>query len=180
MSRPKWYIVQVSTGQEAIACHRIVSVCQAQNGVGGPLVHECFAPRFLTRHKFGGEWRDVEKRLLPGYVVVVTDKPGALARVLKTMPGFARVLTQGETFVPLSKGDREWMETFTSKGERTIALSVAYKEGDRVIVTSGPLKGREGLIKGVNRSKCLAILEFSVGGIRITARVGLAIVNKTY
>lgn len=160
-------------------CERIARACQVQNRAGNPLVHECFAPRFLTRHKFGGEWREVEKLLLPGYVVAVTDDPSTLARMLKTLPGFVRVLTQGETFVPLSNGDREWMEAFTSKGERTIALSVAYKEGDRVIVSSGPLKGREGLIKGINRSKCLAILEFSVGGIRITARVGLAIVNKS-
>ena len=55
---------------------------------------------------------------------------------------------------------------------------MAVRDGDTLLVTEGPLKGREGMITRVNRHKSLAFLEFQIGGKRVTTRVGLGILKS--
>lgn len=150
---PGWYVIQVQTGREAQAIHAIERVCAEADLLSDfdePLLTECFTPYFRTQHKFHGTWQYVEKRLLPGYVIAVTMRPD----------------------------ERVWIEEFTSKHDRTIPMSFAYREGDTLVVTQGPLKGREGIITRVNRKKSLAFVELQVGGKRVTTTVGLGIVPK--
>ena len=180
--QPKWYVIQVETGREQAMCQLIERVgaeaSLESDEDGYQLLEECFSPQYVTRHKIHGEWIDLRKRLLPGYVVAVTRHPAHLRQVLYRVPKFTRLLTVGETFVPLGEEDRAWLEATTHKGDRTVPMSMAYKDGDTVVVTEGPLVGREGQIVRINRSKCLAFLEFQVGGKRITTQVGLGIVNR--
>lgn len=100
-------------------------------------------------------------------------------QTLRKIPDFTRLLTMGETFAPLEERDVEWIGTFTQKGRRTIPMSMGVMEGDRVVVTEGPLVGREALIKRVNRHRSLAILELQICGRTVTIKVGLGIVGKS-
>lgn len=168
-----WYVVQVATGRERAMCELIGRV--APKG----LVGECFSPRYQTQKKVKGEWLDVECPLLPGYVIVDTAEPELLMQTLRKIPDFTRLLSMGETVVPLDKRDTEWIGAFTQKGRRTIPMSMGVMEGDRVVVTEGPLVGREALIKRVNRHKSLAILELQICGRTVTIKVGLGIVGKS-
>ena len=180
--QPEWYVIQVETGREQAMCQLIQRVCKAadvsSDEDGYHLLDECFSPQFTTRHKIHGEWVDLQKRLLPGYVVAVTSHPAALRQQLHRVPKFTRLLTMGETFVPLREEDRAWLDEATHKGDRTVPMSMACKDGDTIVVTEGPLVGHEGQITRINRSKCLAFLEFHVGGKKITTQVGLGIVGK--
>lgn len=170
-----WYVVQVMGGQESKMCARIRRACvEAHSDV----LEECFSPSFMTRRKCKGKWRQVQKNLLPGYVIAVTSDAAKLQRVLWAIREFARVIKVGETYVPLAKDERAWIDAYTNKGERVIPLSVAYKEGDRIVVESGPLKGREGAITRINRKKCQATIELHVGGKRLTTQVGLAVLPR--
>lgn len=181
MHRPGWYVVQVQTGRETQMCERIEQRCaelDEQRDADIPLLQECFSPRFRTQIKFRGEWRYKEKALLPGYVIVVTRRPVELSHELRKMSEFALLLEAGETFVPLRDDERAWMEEFTEEGKRTIPMSFGYREGDTLVVTKGPLKGREGMITRISRKKSLAFVELHVNGVRITTTVGLGIVPK--
>lgn len=177
MSRAQWYVVQVVGGTERRACQLIRAACAAAAG-DEPFLEECFAPSFRTQAKFKGEWRDVEKLVLTGYVIAVTADPVRLAQNLWRVRERTKVLSMGGTYVPLLDEERAWLENTTTREDRVVPMSVAHKEDGKIVVTEGPLKGREGLIKRVNRSKSTAVLEFHVGGIRITSRVGLAVLNK--
>lgn len=181
MRAPGWFVVQVQTGCEAQMCRVIERACAEADLASDrdyPLLEECFSPQFQTQMKYHGEWRYKEKPLLPGYVVAVTAEPAALAHLLRGVPEFSRLLTSGETFVPLRDDERVWMEEFTKAGERTIPMSFAYKKGDTLVVTSGALVGREGMITRVSRRKSLAFVEIDVGGKRVTTTVGLGIVGE--
>ena len=57
-------------------------------------------------------------------------------------------------------------------------MSLGIKEGDRVVVTQGPLVGHEGLIREINRRKSVAYLEFNLCGRRVSTRVGLGVLSK--
>lgn len=57
-------------------------------------------------------------------------------------------------------------------------MSMGFMEGDKVVVFSGPLKGREGCITSVNRRKSVAYIELDMCGRRVKTRIGLGIVRK--
>ena len=131
-----WYVVNVPTGKESALCKVIERI--APEGA----VRECFSPLYSTQIKRGGEWLDVEKTLLPGYVIVATEHIGRVKRLLREVPEYTRVLNMGESFVPLADGERAWIDAFTRKGERCVPMSMGVMEGDHVVVVSGPLMGR--------------------------------------
>lgn len=57
-------------------------------------------------------------------------------------------------------------------------MSKGVIEGDRVMVTRGPLKGHEALIARIDRHKRLAWVDMDMFGRHKTIRVGLEIVSK--
>ncbi|MDO4404130.1 MAG: transcription termination/antitermination NusG family protein, partial [Atopobiaceae bacterium] len=175
MAESGWYVAQVQTGREQAMCTVIERACQgATTHDGSPLLEECFSPTYIHRLKYNGEWCDVEKRLLPGYVVVVTSSPVSLFHRLKRIREFARLLTMAETFVPLNEAERAWMDENTTTDNRVIPISFGYRKGDALVVVDGPLKNHEGMITRVVRKKCLAIVEIHAGSVRIVTEVGLA------
>lgn len=167
-----WYVVNVPTGKESALCKVIERI--APEGA----VRECFSPLYSTQIKRGGEWLDVEKTLLPGYVIVATEHIGRVKRLLREVPEYTRVLNMGESFVPLADGERAWIDAFTRKGERCVPMSMGVMEGDHVVVVSGPLMGREACIKSVNRHRSIAYVELEICGRRVTTKVGLGIVSR--
>lgn len=181
MRKADWYVIQVQTGKEQAMCQLIERICAEadlqSDADGACLLEECFTPKFKTRHKFKGAWQDIEKLLLPGYVIAVTAHPEGVSLELRKVRDLTKLLAVGETFVPLHEEERVWIETFTKQGDRSVPMSLAYKVGDTLVVTEGPLKGREAMITRVNRKKCLAFLELHVGGKKVTTQVGLGIVS---
>lgn len=167
-----WYVIQVVNGREDAMCELIERV------VPSGIIEELFAPQYETEIKKNGSWLRVNKPLLPGYLICVTRDPRAVEHHLLQIGEFARVLSQGGDFVPLAKDEVELIAGFTHKGERVVPMSECLKEGDRVVVTKGPLLGHEGLIKSINRHKNTAFLEFDLCGRRVTTRMGCAVLTQ--
>lgn len=172
MAERSWYVIQVPIGAERKLCDLIERLTPAG------AVDECFSPRYATQIKRAGGWVDVEKPLLPGYVVVVSDQLDLVARALREIPEFTRLLKMGESFVPLAPEERAWIDVLTNRGSRCVDMSMGVLEGERVVVLSGPLKGREALITSVNRHKNLAFVELGICGRNVTTKVGLGIVGR--
>ena len=72
----------------------------------------------------------------------------------------------------------EWMEEFSSEGKRMVPISIAHRKGDTLVITQGPLKGREGMVTHIIRKKGLVAMELSVGDKRISTTIGLAVVPE--
>ena len=67
----EWYVVQVKGGREA------ATVAALRQVAGEGVLEECFSPRWRTQRKVRGVWESVERLLLPGYVIAVTDFPAS-------------------------------------------------------------------------------------------------------
>ena len=167
-----WYVIQVINGREAAMQELIERVVPA--GV----IDELFSPQYQTEIKKNGTWIRVNKPLLPGYLICITRDPRAVEQFLLQLGEFARVLSQGGEFVPLAKEETQVIAGFTHRGERVVPMSECLKEGDRVVVTAGPLLGHEGLIKTINRHKNTAFLEFDLCGRRVTTRLDCAVLTQ--
>ena len=61
---------------------------------------------------------------------------------------------------------------------KTIMSNNGILENEKVVVLEGPLKGREGLIRKIDRHKRLAWLEIEMFGRKTKFEVGLEIVRK--
>lgn len=165
-----WYAVQVVAGKEEATCKLIERL------VSPEVLQEVFTPRFETQKKVRGEWIMCTNVLFPGYVIAVTNKVDQLRRALHAVPEFTHVLAMGETYLPLDRRERALICAFTRPGDRTVEMSMGVKEGDRVVVTSGPLVGREAMIASINRRKSLAFIDIEMFGRTMRTKVGLGIV----
>ena len=167
-----WYVIQVINGREDVVRERIERVVPAG------AMQELFYPQYQTEIKVHGEWVKTTKPLFPGYLICDTANPRTVQQNLLRMDDFARVLAQDGQFVPLAKEETQLIGSFTNRGDRVVPMSEALKDGDQVVITAGPLLGREGLIKNISRRKSTAYLELDLCGRRVTARVGLAVLSK--
>ena len=167
-----WYVVQTMAGRE-FAVQR-----QIEQFASDDVLDECFVPQYEVQKHLRGEWRTCTAVLFPGYLIVVTDRVDELEAQLRRVPAFARVLSNDGGFVPLERDEVAWIDAFTEKGHRTVGVSEGVIEGDRIIVLKGPLVGREGWIRKINRRKRTAYLEIEMFGRTIQTKIGLGIVRK--
>ena len=71
-----------------------------------------------------------------------------------------------------------WLGAFTNVETHVVEMSEGVIEGDRVLVTKGPLRGHEAQIARVDRHRRLAELEVHMFGRTKRIKVGLEIVRK--
>ena len=179
MPLPAWYVIQVSPGQEDKTCALVELAVQGLTEGGRPVLEECFTPYYQVERKFHGTWRMLRLNLFPGYVIAVTRCVGVLNERLRSVPSFTRILGSETSFVPLDPAEMAFINAFTTEKHRVIQLSrgVTVSEGDRVVVTEGPLVGREGWITKINRRKSTARIETTMFGRPLSVEVGLAVVS---
>ena len=194
----QWYVAQVVSGKEAFTAR----LCE--RFVGTPACEACFAPECEVMWKTGGQWELKRKLLFPGYLFFVTEDVDALNDELRKIPAMARLLgsscegvasdaassavtdngtvvrgwRERSAFMPLTADERDWFLAF-SDAAHVVRMSEGVIEGDTVKVTRGPLMGREGLIRKIDRHKRRAYLEVTMFGRTIPASIGLEIVRKT-
>lgn len=166
-----WYVIQVRTGTEQSV--RL----QCEEKVQDTVLERCFLPCYEERKKIRGQWQTKKRILFPGYVFLVTGQVEKLFFELKKVIGMTRLLTTGDEIIPLSEGEVGFLQSLGGE-EQVVAMSTGIIEGARVIVESGPLQGREGLIKKIDRHKRKAYLEMDMFGRCQRVEVGLEITMK--
>ena len=137
----------------------------------------CFVPRRAMQIKRKGLWERVEKPLFPGYFFVDTEDVEALSENVRKIEGFHHILSTEKNFTPLYGKDADFVEKLYNR-EGLFDISEGYIEGDKIVVTAGPLMGQEGWIKKIDRHKRMAYLEFTMFDQTIRASVGLEIIEK--
>ncbi len=168
-----WYVAQVQSGRESVTqdlCRRMVSADAMQ---------ECFMPETEVQWKIRGEWRLVRRLLFPGYLFFVTDDVDELHKQLSRVPMPIRLLGNEEnSFFPLTDKERDWFLSFMDC-DHVVRMSEGYINGERVVVTRGPLMGLEGDIRKIDRHKRRAYIDVDLFGRTVPASIGLEIVRKS-
>lgn len=167
-----WYVIQVMNGQENVLVNYV-------NQLVSPAAYdEVFVPRWETQAKVKGEWRYVQRNLMPGYLIAVTKEPEELQAQLRQVPAMAKLLKQGEAIAPLARDEVAWIQKFTQKGKRVVPMSQAVKVGDSIIVTAGPLREVKSKIARIDRHRSTAYIELTLLGRTKEVPVGLRVVAK--
>ena len=166
-----WYVVQTRTGTEESI--RI----QYKKNVSAEVLERCFIPYYEEQKRIRGEWTTQTKVLFPGYVFMITENVEALYEELKTIIGLTKLIGTGEEIVPLQEEEIAFLESFGG-AKQVVEMSQGVIEHSQVKVTSGPLQGKEGYIRKIDRHKRKAWLEIEMFGRAQNIQVGLEIVAK--
>lgn len=166
-----WYVVQVQTGMEERIC------AQCSRKIPGAVLEQCFIPRYEVKKHIQGVWKTQKQTLFPGYVFVVTSDIVALYAELKTIIGMTKLIGTGMEIVPISENEKEFLLGFGGE-EQVVQMSEGIIIGSQVVIHSGPLKGKEGYIRKIDRHKRKAWLELPLLGGMQKVQVGLEIVSK--
>ena len=167
------YVIQVVGGTES-------RVCDLINKLLNDIVDDCFVPRREVMRREEGQWKRVQETLFPGYLFVKTNDIQHVSERLASIPAFTRLLgVSDERIIPLSQDEVAWLTALLQPLDKVVEMSVGVIEGEKVIVTDGPLVGQEALISKIDRHKRLAYLDMRMFGRTKTIKVGLEIVRKS-
>jgi transcription termination/antitermination protein NusG len=144
----RWYVINTYSGHENKVKtnleHRILSMNQQ------PRFRRVVVPTEQVIETKDGQKVQIEKRVLPGYVLVNMDLNDDAWSVVKNTPGVTGFVGAGSKPVPLSEPEvARILQTGTAAGERP-RTQVEFSLGESVKVTSGPLSDFDGEIVDVN------------------------------
>ena len=146
----RWYVINTYSGHEnkvkANLEHRIVSMNQA------PRFRRVVVPTEQVIETKDGQKVQIEKRVLPGYVLVNMDLNDEAWTVVKNTPGVTGFVGAGAQARPARPGRGRPDPAHGRGGQRGAALrsQVEFTLGESVKVTSGPLSDFDGEIVDVN------------------------------
>lgn len=169
----QWYVIQVRTGKE-----EWVNTCCKLLLQGDSCLQKCFIPYSKRLKKCKGEWIEKTEILFPGYVFMISEDPTRLYQELKRVPDLTKMLGKDKKEIfSLPEDEVAFLKSFGEE-EQIVGVSVGCIEGDQIIVEKGPLKGKEGLIRRIDRHKRIAEIEIEFLGEKRKAKVGLEIIRK--
>ena len=166
-----WHVLQVAPGQERSMAERVSSLA------GPDLLRECFPLSYQLLKKQKGTWRLVTEVMFPGYVFLSTGDIDAVRERLKLSTSFARLLGAGDAIFSLTSEEAAFVSEFGG-ADHVVGMSQGVIEDGRTVVRSGPLRGREGLVRKIDRHKRVAYLDVGLLD-QARVRVGLEITRKT-
>jgi transcription termination/antitermination protein NusG len=145
----QWYVINTYSGHEnkvkANLEHRIVSMNQA------PRFRRVVVPTEQVIETKDGQKVQIEKRVLPGYVLVNMDLNDEAWSVVKNTPGVTGFVGAGAKPVPLAQAEVDRiLHTGAAHGAPAQKAVVEFSLGESVKVTSGPLSDFDGEIVDVN------------------------------
>ena len=144
-SAMKWYAIFVETGQEE-NFQRLIDMLYP-----GDDIHILIPKRRLIERR-QGRTHEIIKKLFPGYVLIKTVMAADMYYRLSKLPMVYSILKDEYDPVPIRGEEMAVILALTSQGD-TIGFSDVYKEGDRIVVANGPLKGLEGIIEKFDARK---------------------------
>jgi len=144
----RWYVINTYSGHEnkvrANLLHRVESMKQQDK------IRRVVVPTEQVVETKDGQKVQVEKRVLPGYVLVQMDMNDESWHVVKNTPGVTGFVGAGSKPVPLSQPEVDRILHTGTGGQAPTRAQVEFQLGESVKITSGPLADFDGEITDVN------------------------------
>lgn len=166
-----WYVIQVMTGEEK----NTITMCKAI--VQESDLYEFFIPEAERKKRVKGKWYKIRKPMFPGYVFISTETIEELYEQLRNVPKLTKVLKTDHTITPISQSEENLINRLTNK-QHIAEISVGYIEGDKLIISEGPMMGMEAMVKKIDRHKRIAVLSVTMFGNSTDVTMGLEVLHK--
>jgi len=170
----RWYVVNTYSGHENKVKqnleHRVVSLSQQR------AVRQVVVPTETVQEMKDNQKVSVEKRTMPGYVLVNMEMNDDTWQLVKNTPGVTGFVGSRDKPLPLSKAEVDrLMHRETAERPRTRAQ---FSIGESVKVISGPLSDFSGEIAEINEDAAKLKVLVSIFGRETPVEVGYEQVKK--
>ncbi|MCQ4023202.1 MULTISPECIES: transcription termination/antitermination protein NusG [unclassified Ruminococcus] len=152
----KWYVVHTYSGYENKVASNLEKT--VENRGLQDLIREVKVPTEIVTEIEDSRSREVERKIYPGYVfikMVYTDETWYVVRNIRGCTGFVGPSSEP---IPLTDAEVEKMGVESQKVE------LAYKVGDSVRVTDGPLEDFVGIVDEIDIDKNIVRVTVSMFG----------------
>lgn len=144
--------------------------------------HDAFLPKVTKIFKRKDELRKEDVLLFKNYIFVksnhdTTEFQKYIQNEVQHLTGFIKLLKHDQQTESLYPHEKEFLMKFANK-DHVIEDSKGLIEGDKIVITEGPLMGHESLIKKIDRHKRIAQLDIEMFGQQRTITVALEIISK--
>ena len=170
----RWYVINTYSGHENKVKqnleHRVVSLNQAR------AVRSVVVPTETVQEMKDNQKVSVEKRTMPGYVLVNMELNDDSWGLVKNTPGVTGFVGASNNPVPLNQGEVDrLLHRETAERPRTRAQ---FSIGESVKVVSGPLSDFSGEISEINEDAAKLKVLVSIFGRETPVEVGFDQVKK--
>jgi transcription antitermination factor NusG len=143
-ARFPWFAIQVRPRAE-----KLVAYILENKGFEGLL------PVYSVHRQRSDRVVEIELPLFPGYLFCRLDLTRRLLPLF-TIPGVVRLLGVGQTPLPIDDKEIEAVRTILKSGCAALPWPMP-KEGERVCIENGPLRGLEGVLVGKKKDTRLVV-----------------------
>ena len=165
-----WHAIYVLTGQE----EKVRTALEKHFGEQLKIL----IPKRELRERKAGKWRLVQRKLFPGYVLVKGLLTPELYYQIKKLPMLTKILKSEEGPLKIEEKELEVLKILISGEDGNVGISTAFKENEKVQITSGPLFGLEGHIQSVDARKGRAKVKLDFLGETRIVQLGIDFVDK--
>ncbi len=169
-----WYAIFVETGFEEEVCLNIDKLKVL--GIG-EIQYNLLVPKRKIYERKRGIRRTVVKNMFPGYVLLETNKINEFYIHVRSIPHIIKFLKSSYYFLEVSINEITQIISMTDK-KGFINISQALVINDKIHITEGPLLGREGIIKKIDKRKGRAKVEFIISNNALLIDLGIDIIQK--
>jgi len=176
-----YFVIQVTSRKENKILEKIKKV------ISDSFYDDIFIPTRIRQKKVQGRWLDYEEVWFPGYIFVETNKPSELARELRNIGDFTKIVGFKEKeevrYIPLSEMDSNKIDRLLNRKvhalNSTVELSkINIEAGQQIRIISGPLLGLEGTVVKYNLHKRIATIEIVFFNEVTKVNVGIELVEN--
>ncbi len=172
-----WYVLFVKVGYENRVLNQLETYFNNEQIVP-------FIPKIEIFHKYSnGDIQKENKTMFPGYVFIESNLEslvfiGMIKNFINYHEAPLKLLKYGNSCeYAMRQCEKSLLLSFSNK-DNCVEVSTGLIQGDKTTVIHGPLKGRENIIKKIDRSRRKAIIEVDFMGRCVPITVGLDILKK--
>ncbi len=170
----RWYVVNTYSGHENKVKqnleHRVVSLGQKRN------VRQVVVPTETVSEMKDNQKVSVEKRTMPGYVLVNMELNDDSWGLVKNTPGVTGFVGASNEPVPLTQTEVDRL--LHREVAQKVATKAQFSIGEQVKVVSGPLSDFSGEISEINSDAAKLKVLVSIFGRETPVEVGFDQVKK--
>ncbi len=153
-----WHVIFVETGYEDEVRYYIDD---AFHSMFSDIDYQLLVPKRKIYERKQGVRREVIRNLFPGYILIETDQILDFYIRIKGRPRVYKILRDYDYFYTVGPEEMHRILNLTDD-DGLIDISEAFYINDRVQIMNGPLWGKEGIIKKIDKRKGRAKVEFSI------------------
>jgi len=157
-----WYIINTLSGAEEKAKANLDSRIKAFNM--GELIDKVVIPKEQVTEVRLGKKRVLERKFLPGYLLVHMEVNDATCVFVKKTPGVASFIGPGRKPAPISPEEVDKILKKAEESKSKPAPKVSFEKNESVRVIEGPFVNFTGVVDEVNTEKGKLKVSVSIFG----------------